>query len=354
MQIQNTSNLNGFFNECNHKVSLGKTIHAITLLFDDKSRKVEEIFAEKGFDIKRDRKIIELKTKYIIHKDEKEVYYYLIQHETLKEVYYIFTMNSVGDIYRTLFGTIESNDEIYFLWLPPKYFDEMKEKILENENAYMTSFRCRTMGRENVGKRPMFAKEITYKGDDAKSALEEFRFEYGVFPQAISFVIPSEFEFKVNCKGYYSLSSGDVIDFKKKIIEEFIGMIMKDNKKIESAKLAVEKVEGKEKIVIKEIVFRLEKELSFEEMSEFKDSLEKENFSLYSEKLEEGSVVFSSHIVDETKGNIFTITSNGKDFTVVPKYGSGFSSLVRFHRFLVEKIDQSTKILEGNDVLVAA
>jgi hypothetical protein len=81
-------------------------------------------------------------------------------------------------------------------------------------------------------------------------------------------------------------------------------------------------------------------------MKDFIKALEEDNFSIYSEKLEEGSVIFSTHVVDEKKGNIFTLTSDGKYFTVVPKYQSSFVSIVRFHRFLIEKIDQSTSIIK--------
>jgi hypothetical protein len=347
MKVNSTSKSELFFNECNTLIDSGKTLQTITFIFRKKNKEVSDILREHGFKVRdENREIIEFSTKYHLYKEEREVFYYLFKHPKFEEIYYIFSFNGIGDVYRTLFRTIESNDEIYFLWLPPKYFDNLKDKILDIQGSYMTSFMGRTLGREGVGKRPMFARKILYEGDDAKSASEELRFEYGVFPQSVAFVIPDNLKFKISCKGYYSLFAGDIIKFKDEIIESFILMIVDDNKQMKDAKLSVEKGNGKEKIIIKEVIFKLEQELCFDEMKDFIKALEEDNFSIYSEKLEEGSVIFSTHVVDEKKGNIFTLTSDGKYFTVVPKYQSSFVSIVRFHRFLIEKIDQSTSIIK--------
>jgi len=284
--------------------------------------------------------------RYLLHKEERIVNFYLTQHPIYEEIYFIYSFNGISDIYRTLFGAVESLSDVYYLWLPPSYFDKLKELILENEGSYMTYFRGQSMATgKGEYKRPMFARKIIYEAEDAKMASEELRFEYGILPQTIEFVIPEVSKFRINKKGYYTLISGNVGVFLDEVINNLIKMVIEDNREIETAKLEVSKINGKEALNLKEIMFELENEIDFEEMKGFIKTMEEEGFSLYNTNLKKGSVIFSTHIVDEKKGNIFSLTSDGKRFTLMPKYKSNFISLIRFHNFLIEKIDHFTKVI---------
>ena len=325
-----------------------KNLQIITIFLNDELDSIYEKLEENEFIIDNSSfgEIIHFSKIYQLHKENREVDYYLLRHSKYKEIYFIFTFNGISDLYRTLFGIIDNIPNVYYLWLPPSYFDNLKDIILKIEGSYMTYFHGKKvdMGKQEC-KRPMFYRDIEYTGDDAKTAFEEMRFVYGVLPQAIEFVIPNSFKFKINKRGYYTLYYGKVEDFLNNIIERFIEMVIKDNQEMESAKIDIKKENGREILETKQVIFEIEKDISFEEFREFLTVMEKNNFSVYNTKLEEGSVIFSSNVVDEQKGNIFSMTSDGKRFTIIPKYKSSFVSIVRFHRFLTEKIDQLTKII---------
>lgn len=54
-------------------------------------------------------------------------------------------------------------------------------------------------------------------------------------------------------------------------------------------------------------------------------------------------------VVDEKTGGIFLLSTDGETFSLIPKYDSGFDSLMRFYRFIVEKIDPNATIkMEGD------
>lgn len=351
--MQDNYSYESLLNNCD-KISGGnKRLQIITILFNpENNEEIIKIFKDNGFSVdnKNFGGVIELSKKYYLYKDLREVFYYLIRHPEYPEIYFLFTFNTIMDIYTTLFGRINSIPEIYHLWLPPRYFDKLRNAILKIEGSYITYFHGKKIdiGKQEC-KRPRFSRDIKYKGDDAKLSSEELRFEYGVLPQAIEFVIPSKLNFKVNKNGYYTLIAGNTREFIDTIINKFINLVMRDNKEIEKAKYEIKKEKGIEILESEEVFFEIEKEIAFEEFEEFLKIMEGEGFSPYNKTLRKGSVIFSSNIVDEKKGNIFSLTSNGKQFTVIPKYRSSFVSIVRFYRFLIEKIDQMAKVVYENE-----
>ncbi len=55
-------------------------------------------------------------------------------------------------------------------------------------------------------------------------------------------------------------------------------------------------------------------------------------------------LLLSCRVVDEKTGGVFNLSTDGEIFVLTPKYDTGFDSLMRFYRFLVEKIDSDAKI----------
>jgi len=341
-----------FINTCNDIIKKsGKNLQIITLLYrPENGEDISNTFLSAGCAINKNLgKVMEISTKYKLYKTERNVYYYIFQHPKYEEIYFVFSLNGIGDIYRTLPRILEPVQNIYYLWLPPTYFDGLKERILKNKDAYVTYFHGKKLdASKQECKRPMFYRDIKYKGDDAKSAMEELRFEYGVLPQTIEFVIPGDSRFRINKNGYYTLFDGKIERFLDNIVDVFIQMVIKDNKEMEKAKYSITRKGEIQVLNSREVKIELEQSIGFEEFEEFVSIMENNGFGPYNVRLREGSVIFSANVVDERKGNIFSVTSNGKQFTVIPKYNSSFISIVRFHRFLIEKIDQLTSIVHNN------
>jgi hypothetical protein len=351
---QNKYSLESFIATCNEFIKKSnKNLQILTLLFrSENEADLFKMFTSSGYTINAELgKVIELNITYNLYKMERQVYYYLFQHPKYEEIYFIFSFNGIGDIYRTLPSVLDPFPNLYYLWLPPTYFDKLKEKILKIKGAYVTYFHGKKLDtNKQECKRPMFSRDIKYKGDDAKSAMEELRFEYGVLPQTIEFVIPDVSRFKINKNGYYTLFNGDLDAFLENVVDVLIQMVIKDNKEMADAKYSITRKGELEVLSSREVKFELVQSIGFEEFEEFISVMQKSDFSPYNIRLAEGSVIFSANVVDEKKGNIFAVTSNGKQFTIIPKYNSSFVSIIRFHRFLVEKIDQLTSIVHNSSV----
>lgn len=330
-----------------------KTIQIITLTYkSEDEEKIFERFSSQGYEIdKKLGDVIGAYTKYNLYNTEKEVFYYFIKHPEYANIYLVFSFNGNGDIYRTLLPVIESTPNLHYLWLPPTHFDALKDKILKNKGAYLTYFHGKRLDSTNKDcRRPRFSRDIRYKGDDAKNAIEEFKFEYGVLPQSIEFVIPDVAKFRINKKGHYALFKGELSYFLTNVIDDFIQRVARDNKEMENARYSITKKDQIDVLESKKVTFELEHSMGFAEFEDFISVMKNNDFGSYNIRLLEGSVIFSANIVDEKKKNIFSVTSNGKQFTVIPKYNSSFTSIMRFHKFLIEQVDELTKVVSDNPV----
>ena len=349
---KNNYTYNKFLEACQDiKKNTKKSLKLITLLFRPHDNKqIFDIFERYRYHINSSEfgDVVELSTTRRIYGKEKKVYYYLLSHPKYEEIYYMFSFNSSGDIYNTLPRVVDSVPDLYYLWLPPSYFDSLKEYILNKEGSYITYFHGKKLeesGRQECKKRPLFARDIKYEGEDAELSSEEIRFEYGVLPQSIEFVVPTVSRFRVHKNGIYTLFFGNIEEFLRSVVEYAIDLVIRDNKEIEKAKFDVIQKGEIEILNSEEIRFSLQNEINYEEFQGFIETMDKSDFSAYNVRLTEGSIIFSGNIVDELKGNIFSVTSDGKNFTIIPKHDSSFISIIRFHRFLIEKIDQQTQVV---------
>jgi hypothetical protein len=113
---------------------------------------------------------------------------------------------------------------------------------------------------------------------------------------------------------------------------------------MKAADLSVSKENGFEQIEEEPVEITISDPLDYEDRNEFTSEMQKEDFYPYSAQASEGSLLFNGKIADERNDGIISVSTNGEDLMLLPRYDSGFDSLVRFYRFLVEKVDPDTEI----------
>ena len=348
---QRNYDLNSFLEMCKEIFNSGKSLQIFTIFLSGTYKDLLEVLARSGYTIEINsfsENITEVHSRYRFYNMEEHIYYYIVKSPEYENVYLLFSFDALSNLKHVLESVLYSTSVVCNLWLPPQHFDKLKDEILAYKEAYMTYFHGKKldMSGEKQYKRPSIAKDIKYKGNDAMQALKELRFSYGVMPQVIEIAIASKFQFKIYKSGIYSLTFGDVKEFVDDIVFHSIDMLMDDNKRMNEAKFNVTKINDVEVLSSKQVDFQLSEPFEYEDFHNLIEAMEDSGFGLYNTRLKKGSVIFSSNVVDEGKGNIFALSSDGKNFIASAKYGSSSTSIIKFYEFLVEKIDPFVKVLK--------
>lgn len=349
--IGGTYNQQNLYRALSESLRGARSLHVVCILFFERDKnKLIKIFEGKGLRVSNSSlgEIVELKFDYTFYNQKKEVYFYIYQHPIKKEIFFLFSFCNLTDLYRAVPHIIKSNSGTYCLWLSPQNFDQLKEEILSKKENYMTFFhgnKIKNISKSKDEIKIEYDRDIRYKAIDAQRAAEKLKVEYGISPSTIEFVVPSLARFKITKEGIYTLKKGDVKWFFDKILERIIEIVKEENNKIEASKIEIVKEENKLDLIQSNIVnFKSKNQIDFERFPEFLELMKQNDFMVSSSILKKGSVIFAGEVIDRDKGNIFSLSTNGKNFIVAPLFCSSNTSIIRFYRFLTEKIDQNITI----------
>ncbi len=84
--------------------------------------------------------------------------------------------------------------------------------------------------------------------------------------------------------------------------------------------------------------------LDYEDYDDLRDQMEEDDFYPYHLKAAQESLLLTGRLVGEENGGMISVSSDGKTFSVLPEYDSGFDSLMRFYRFVIEKVDSDANV----------
>ena len=320
---------------------------AICLSSDLSLEGIAKIFSSE-FAISEQGEFYHLQTKYTKYRREFEVHLYLYEYpETGTPI--IFTLNSSEDIRRTAKSAITAYEGIYYLWIPPNEMDAISDEVMNIEGCRLTKFIGEKFGKEartRQERRPEYERREEYSGDDAAQTLEEAKIDYGITPTKLEFEIPTKANFTLNNEGEIVMTSGDAeFFFNEIVIGMAVSRVAKMNDQIQASKLDVIEVEGVEVFDKETLEIELNNALDYEDADDFISSLKEQEFHPYNISAEQGSLLLTSRVIDEENGGMFSLTTDGKQLSVLPKHGSSFDSVMRFYRFVVEKFDSEAHLL---------
>jgi len=234
---------------------------------------------------------------------------------------------------------------IYYLWINPIAFDEIKNSILsEYQYAKILHFVAdrKQTSRPPASFRPEVKRTLTYWGEDGRESLEELRHYYGVLPRYVEFRIPGVVGFSLDHLGVFHYKNGSLKQMFN-YSREAARLVLEVRRILEQAKLEVLDVETARKhlkvqnIVPWEIHFKRDLDISDAEL--LLELLEQKNFAVYNQAVTQGSLYLDATVFDEKKQSVFSISSNQHRMIVSPRYNTTFDSFFRFFEAITDSFD---------------
>jgi len=301
---------------------------------------------EARFSITEQGELYELHATYTKHEQDFDVFLYLYEHpDTHSPI--ILTLNSHDDFNRTADSMITRTEGLYYLWFPPNEMALLKEDILDREGSKLVEFEGKKFGRERKyeeERRPGTRRKGEYEGDDAADTLEERKKEYGITPTHLYFEWPTKGDFHFRDEGEFVLTRGDPEFFFNEIVAPGLSKVEPMNTAIKSSELHIVEREGVDQIEKETLEISLTTPLEYDERGALIDQMKNEGFYPYSMQTAEGSLLLNGRVVDESNGGMISVSTDGETVSILPRYESGFDSLLRFYRFVVEEVDSDAKV----------
>lgn len=298
------------------------------------------------FDITDQGAFHQLYTTHTKHNKEFEVYLYLYQHpETGSPI--IFTLNSYEDFRRTSKRIIEKTEDLYTLWLRPGEIEELQEEILEKEGVRLTGFDYDTFGKDEQHqgeRRPGYRRSGSHGSEDAERLLEDWKADYGITPTQLRFNLPTQGQFQFSNDGEFVLKDGDPRFLYDEVVEPALRKAHPLNLLAQKSDINVVTEDGVDQVAERPVELTIGDTLDFEDVDDLMDSMKNDDFYPYSYQAARGSLLLSGRIMDEQNGGMISVATDGEQMTLLPRYESGFDSLIRFYRFIVEEVDPDTSI----------
>lgn len=305
---------------------------------------------EGRFEITEQGEFHELHGTYKKHDQLYHVYLYLYRHpETGTPI--VLTLNSHDDFRRTAHRTITGTQRIHYVWFPPDEMALIQDEILDSEGCKLTGFEGEKFGRQRKyeeERRPEVRRKSEYHGDDAADTLEERKKEYGITPIHLYFKWPTKGEFHFRDEGEFVLNNGDPEFFVNEIVTPMLKTVNPLNTAIKASELHIVEKQGVEQIEKHTLEIKLKSPLEYDERGDVLEQMKEKGFFPYSVQTAQGSLLLNGRIVDEESGGMMSLSTDGKIMSVLPRYDSGFDSLLRFYRFVVEEVDSEAYIPNVN------
>lgn len=298
-----------------------------------------------GFEVEQHGEILFLIYEYIHYGKRMKSVQYAYLHES-GPLLVLFALKSMDYYNSPLVWTAEKGQGLAHLRLFPRIFDELIERTLSFPDAQVVEFKGIKMdtSQSEGEKRPTIQRrEIIYRAIDGELALEELKYEYGVVPTQVTFLLPNKVTFKVYDNGRFILTSGDYDFFRNNIADPTLESALQPVRDHKKAKLHLVTVDDRTEIERISVTFTISDSYDSENFSDFLSMLEEAEFSSFNEMKRKGSVIYRSFLSDEKSGTVLSFYSDGKNFVLSPKFGHGLHSLLRFYEFMLQEVDMKTE-----------
>jgi hypothetical protein len=238
---------------------------------------------------------------------------------------------------------------LHYLYIGPGLFRDIRREIIRNEEfAEITKFVADRLEDSDYPCRirPDVERTIQYYGDDGIETLEEMEENYGVRPRNITFNVPNQAKFRITRKGVFSLGRGDLstlFEYAELCIERALE-IKEAYGESEFQMLAT--TETLSVPTSEPASIELSGQLEYSEVEKVKSRMNEEGYLLVDSFQQEGSLYFSSKVLDTEKNNKFRIKASEDEIRVFPQEtDDNLGSFLRFHEFVQSNIDPDASVV---------
>ncbi|MFC6838369.1 hypothetical protein [Halomarina ordinaria] len=325
-----------------------RDLYILTGLTEYDRETFDEVLAENHYHVIDDLGAVQkMERRY---GDGKRIQFYLSFDEE-SGIFLCYTdMRKTEEIENTLEKFLRETRGVHYLFVSPRVLQTIREEIVEGEPAaQITEFVAKRTDRTDTAStyRPEFARTINYYGDDGLDTLREMERNYGVLPRIMEFDIPSGLQFRVNREGMFKFLSGNLLDLFE-YIQLCISEALKVKEAYEEADFQMVPVSDQLDVPTSEpVAITLHNSLQYHEVDDLKQSLGNHKYVVIDSYAEEGSLYFSTKLIDETKNSVFSIKANEDEIRVFPQDRKDLGSFYRFYEFIQDSIDERAELAQA-------
>ena len=277
--------------------------------------------------------------------DEKEARYFATLYRD--GILMLFT-SAIREAYeKTIQSLTRRKRGIAEMWVRSHTFNAIREHILSRfEQTQIKHFisRRRSHDKTPCKLRDGFERRFNYTGDDGKDVLKELRDLYGVQPTEVDYFISNTMELKCYEDGLFILRTINPETFSLffELLELALAEIM-EMRLVATVGFEIETLSSDLGDLRVPVVDSAEINLpnaKLDRLAVEEIMSSQEDLSFVDVTLEEGSLTFSSTVVDQEKQSVFDLSATEDTIRLIPKYNTTFESFVKFYRLVTESIDE--------------
>lgn len=287
-------------------------------------------------------------TKLSYDYDEVEVEFYLYYDDENGVLLMYSDMRRGDDLKPTIERFLENHQGVHYLYVSPQLFRSLREDIIdENEFVQITRFIAdRTENSDHPCQiRPEYWRTIEYHGEDGLKALREMERNYGVRPKNLTFNIPNQSKFRVIRRGVFAIESG-VLETPFRYIQLCIEETLPVLRAHEGS--SFDMMPASETLSVpssQPATVELSGQLKYHEMDDLTDLMSDHDYVVVDSFAREGSLYFSSKIIDKKKEDVFKIKASEDEIRVFPQsVEKDLGSFYRFYEFIQDNVDQNAGV----------
>ncbi|WP_132060297.1 hypothetical protein [Halorussus amylolyticus] len=273
--------------------------------------------------------------------------FYLSFDRDTQIILFYTNMRKSEEIENTIEILLRETPRVHYLYIAPRVMQDIRETIAADDpNARVTQFSSHRVERSDIEARirPDFSRTIQYFGDDGLQTMREMEENYGVVPRLMEFRIPDTSNFKINREGVFNLQGGD-LGYLFEHVETCIENALRVRRAYENASFEMVRTTGQLEVPTAEPAsISLQNRLQYHEVEDFKASMKENDYVLLDTFAEEGSLFFSSKVIDQEKKNSFRIKANEDEIRVFPQENKDLGSFFRFYEFIQNSIDEDASL----------
>ena len=320
-------------------------LYIVTGLTEYTQQEFLTLMQEDGYEVIEDYGAIQ-KVECEYDTNQAIEFYFHFSHEEGVVLFYT-DMRKTEEIDSTIEPFLRRTKGVHYLFVSPRLLQDIREQIVENEPAVQISeFIAKRTERTEADAtlRPEFARTINYYGDDGLETLREMERNYGVLPRIMEFNVPGGLQFRVSREGIFTLQKGaltDLFEYLQMCIEEALEV----KRHYQDANFDMVPVSDQLSVAASEpAAISLRNTLEYHEIGKFKASLRDNNYVLLDSYAEEGSLFFSSKVIDEVKNSSFRVKANEDEIRVFPQDEKDLGAFYRYFEFIQDNIDERAEL----------
>jgi hypothetical protein len=280
-------------------------------------------------------------------KDAKRAEYYLYYDETSGVILFYTDMRKTEEIDSTVGELLADEEGLHYLYVSPRLFRILRETARQETHGEVTRFIADRLQESDYPARirPEYERTIQYHGDDGLDTLAEMETNYGVRPRNITFNITNVAKFRVVRDGVFALERGDVERF-----FEYVHSCIEEAQKVKDAfdASSFEMLPATDNLSVPTsdpTTIQLSGSLNYEEVGPITSQMRDEGYLVVDSFRQEGSVYFTSKVIDTEKQNTFRLRASEDEIRVFPQESeSHVGSFLRFHEFVQNHVDPNASV----------